>query len=328
MAWSDEPARVRIPATSANLGPGFDALGLALALYDEIEARVTTSGLSVEVTGEDGDAGEDNLVVRVMRAAFAEVAGGQPPGLALRCLNRIPHGRGLGSSASAIVGGVLAACALAGADPATDVLSLAARLEGHPDNVAPALLGGLTIAWDAPEGARAVRLEPNDAIHPVAIIAGAPVSTKVARGLLPDMVPHRDAAFNSGRAALLVAALTARPEALLDATADRLHQDYRAKAMPATFELVTRLRGAGIPAVISGAGPSVLAFPGAVPGEFPEAFLTALGQLMSIVGSTGQETGTAWNTSPLDVARDGASIVSAPPLQGSDRDADTSSPGR
>ena len=327
MAWSDEPVRVRVPATSANLGPGFDALGLALALFDEIEARVTASGLSVEVTGEDGDAGEDNLVVRVMRAAFDEVAGGQPSGLALRCVNRIPHGRGLGSSASAIVGGVLAACSLAGADPATDVLSLAARLEGHPDNVAPALLGGLTIAWDAPEGARAVRLEPNDAIHPVAIIAAAPVSTKVARGLLPDMVPHRDAAFNSGRAALLVAALTARPEALLDATADRLHQDYRSKAMPATYELVTRLRAADIPAAVSGAGPSVLAFPGA-DGEFPEAFLAGLSQLMSIVGSTGQETGTAWNTSPLDVARDGASIVCAPPLQGSDRDADTSSPGR
>lgn len=316
MTWSDEPVRVRVPATSANLGPGFDALGLALALFDEIEARVTPSGLSVEVTGEDGDAGEDNLVVRVMRAAFDSMPGGaQPPGLALRCLNRIPHGRGLGSSAAAIVGGVLAACALAGADPATDVLSLAARLEGHPDNVAPALLGGLTVAWDAPEGARAVRLEPNDAIHPVAIIAAAPVSTQVARGMLPDMVPHRDAAFNSGRAALLVAALTARPDALLDATADRLHQDYRSKAMPATYELVTRLRAADIPAVVSGAGPSVLAFPGAVGGEFPEAFLAALGQLMSIVGSTGQETGTAWNTSPLDVARDGASIVSTPPAR-------------
>jgi len=319
MAWADEPARVQVPATSANLGPGFDALGLALGLYDYVEARVTGGGLSIEVTGEGADladAGEKHLIVRAMRAVFSGIAGAQPPGLALRCVNRIPHGRGLGSSAAAIVAGVLAACVLADADPAVDVLSLASRLEGHPDNVAPALLGGLTIAWEAPGEARAVRLEPLESIRPVAIIAGAPVSTDVARGLLPEQVPHRDAAFNSGRAALMIAALTATPEALLDATADRLHQDYRAKAMPATYELVTRLRAAGVPAVVSGAGPSVL------------AFADTIEQVSAIVGSTGEETGTAWNTSPLDVARHGASIMSAPPTQGSDQDAGTSSPGR
>jgi homoserine kinase len=331
-AWSDQPVLVRVPATSANLGPGFDALGLALSLRDDIEARVTPGGLSVEVTGEAAEEGEGNLVVRAMRAAFDSIPGGaQPPGLALRCVNRIPHARGLGSSAAAIVGGVLAAHALAGVDPdALRVLSLASSLEGHPDNVAAALFGGLTIAWDTTDGVRAVHLEPLESIHPVAIIAAEPVSTQIARGLLPDMVPHRDAAFNSGRAALLVAALTADvggaswPDALLDATADRLHQDYRAKTMPATYELVTRLRAAGIPAVVSGAGPSVLAFAGAGAG----ADAGTRDQLLTIVGSTGAETGTAWNTSPLDVARDGASIVSKPPIQGSDRDADTSSPGR
>jgi homoserine kinase len=329
------PVRIRVPATSANLGPGFDALGLALTLYDEVEARVTEGGLTIQVTGEGADladAGENHLVVQAMRAAFGEL-GRQPPGLALRCVNRIPHGRGLGSSAAAIVAGILAARALAASGLAASglaasglaasglageaispaaALPLATRLEGHPDNVAAALLGGLTIAWDT----RAVRLEPLEAIRPVAIIAQDPVRTDVARGLLPDQVPHQDAAFNSGRSALLVAALTSSPEALLDATADRLHQDYRAKAMPATYDLVTRLRAAGVPAVVSGAGPSVLAFTGAVD------------QVTAIVDSTVEETGTAWSISPLDVARHGASIMSASPTRGSDCDAGTSSSGR
>ncbi len=309
------PVRIRVPATSANLGPGFDALGLALSLYDEVEARVTGGGLTIEVAGESADladAGESHLVVQAMRAAFDEL-GAQPPGLALRCVNRIPHGRGLGSSAAAIVAGILAARALAAETTSPEAaLPLATRLEGHPDNVAAALLGGLTIAWDT----RAVRLQPLEAIRPVAIIAQNRVGTEVARGLLPDQVPHQDAAFNSGRSALLVAALTSSPEALLDATADRLHQDYRAKAMPGTYDLVTRLRAAGVPAVVSGAGPSVLAFTGAVD------------QVTTIVDSTGEETGTAWSISPLDVARHGASIMSASPTRGSDRDAPASSSGR
>jgi homoserine kinase len=153
VSWSERPARVRAPATSANLGPGFDALGLALALHDEVEARVTDGGLVIEVAGEGGGtaaAGERHLVVRAMRAAFGAI-GGQPPGIALRCANAIPHGRGLGSSAAAICSGVLAARALAGADGTRlsdeAVFQLAVKLEGHPDNVAACLAGGLTIAW-------------------------------------------------------------------------------------------------------------------------------------------------------------------------------------
>ena len=170
MEWAEGPVRVRVPATSANLGPGFDTLGLALGLHDEVEARVTGSGLNIEVSGEGtadlADAGEKHLIVRAMRVAFDDLNLAQPPGLALRCVNRIPHGRGLGSSAAAIVAGVLAARALAGASVAPeDVLPLASVLEGHPDNVAPCLFGGLTIAWVAtgaaglPE-ARAIRLDP------------------------------------------------------------------------------------------------------------------------------------------------------------------------
>ncbi|HEY7275133.1 MAG TPA: homoserine kinase [Trebonia sp.] len=308
MGWADDPVRVRVPATSANLGPGFDTLGLALGLYDEVEARVTPAGLTIEVSGEGADdvlgAGEKHLVVRAMRVAFDDLNVAQPPGLALRCVNRIPHGRGLGSSAAAIVAGLVAARALAGAstDP-TDVLPLANVLEGHPDNVAPCLFGGLTIAWVAtgaaglPE-ARAVRLDPSPEVRPVAFIAPEPVSTKVARGLLPASVSHADAARNAGRAALLIAALTAHPGALIDGTEDKLHQDYRAPVMPHSHDLVTRLRAAGVPAVVSGAGPSVLAFLTENPTE------DVLKRLDSIAG----ETGIDWHISPLVVERQGASV--------------------
>jgi homoserine kinase len=238
-----------------------------------------------------------------MRVAFDDLGVDQPPGLALRCVNRIPHGRGLGSSAAAIVAGILAARALAGASVAPkDALPLASALEGHPDNVAPCLFGGLTVAWlaDSTATAHAVRLEPLQEIQPVAFIAPEPVSTKVARGLLPASVPHAHAARNAGRAALLVAALTARPDALFDASEDLLHQSYRAPVMPATHELVSRLRAAGVPAVVSGAGPSALAF---LTGEgIMDADLEKL-------DSIARETGTHWRITPLAVERHGASAV-------------------
>ncbi|HEY2166056.1 MAG TPA: homoserine kinase [Jatrophihabitantaceae bacterium] len=256
------PVRVRVPATSANLGPGFDALGLALARYDDVEAEVTASGLLVEVEGAGADVPKDetNLVVRAMRAGFAQL-GAEPPGLRLRSVNDIPHSRGLGSSAAAIVAGLLLSRGLV-ADgqarlDAQALLELATELEGHPDNVAPCLAGGLTIAWCAPR-AGAVRLSPHASVRPVALIPPFRASTEQARALLPAQVPHADAAFSAGRAALLVAALTTEPQLLLPATEDRLHQRYRAPAMPASTDLVATLRAAGLPAVISGAGPTVL----------------------------------------------------------------------
>jgi homoserine kinase len=262
-AFRGSAVHLRVPATSANLGPGFDALGLALALYDDLVARVGEEGLVVDIAGEGAELPRDetHLVVRAMRAAFDRM-GGQPRGLELSCANRIAHGRGLGSSAAAIVAGVLLARALVVGgeetlpDPA--VLDLAHSLEGHPDNVAACLLGGLTVAWVEDGAARAVRLDCSPVIAPVLLIPAHQVPTAETRGLVPDTVRHADAAANAGRAALLVAALTTAPQVLLAATEDRLHQSYRAPAMPETATLVDRLRAAGLAAVISGAGPSVL----------------------------------------------------------------------
>jgi homoserine kinase len=357
---------VRVPATSANLGPGFDSLGLALTLHDEVEVEVTRDGLSIEVIGEGAevaDRGEGHLVVKVIRQAFdvidARAAGGVDPvrsagprsagsrsagsrsagsrsagsrsagprpaaaarsgsagstrsgsagftgsgdvaavrpGLRLRCVNAIPHSRGLGSSAAAIVAGLIAARELHPYGRVLDdqaIFALATEIEGHPDNVAPCLAGGLTIAWHSPEGPRLARVDVDTEV--VVFVPDQRVATERARGLLPGAVPHEDAATNAGRAALLIAALTARPslapEALLAATEDRIHQDYRAPAMPASAALLRRLRGKGIPAVLSGAGPAVLAF-------------TTASQVDSIASILGN----GWHKRPLNVDPDGARV--------------------
>jgi homoserine kinase len=318
--WPDAPVVVRAPASSANLGPGFDALGLALSRHDVAVVRVTSGGLDIEVSGEGREtaaAGETHLVVRAMRAAF-DLLGGQPPGLALRSLNAIPHSRGLGSSAAAIITGILAARALArgGPDllPDPAVLQLATTLEGHPDNVAACLHGSLTIAWTAdragsadggqPAAPRMIRLPVLDEIRPVLCVPAEGIATATARGALPATVPHRDAAANAARSALLVAALTRDPSVLFDATEDYLHQRYRAEVMPGTADLLGRLRAAGVAAAISGAGPSVLALTvaGANPGP-------------DLVDSIAAETGIGWRISPLDIDRHGATLQTSVPAE-------------
>lgn len=256
---------VRVPATSANLGPGFDSLGLALAVYDELDVTTLPEGeVRVEVSGvgeHDVPRDASNLVVRSIARAF-EHAGVPLPGLHLRGRTVIPHGGGLGSSAAAIVAGLVAAQGLLEGVASLDLptlLELATELEGHPDNVAPALYGGLTIAWTAEHGPRAKKLIVHRGVSPLVCVPhGAVVSTQLARSLQPATVPYEDAVFNVSRSALLVAALTQSPELLLEATEDRLHQDYRASAMPATHALVQSLRARGFAAVVSGSGPSVL----------------------------------------------------------------------
>ena len=268
---------VRVPATSANLGPGYDCFGLALELRDEVVVTRSPSGVVVQVHGVGAGrlaCDETHLVVRGIGAAFA-AAGADRPGLELRCTNRIPHGGGQGSSAAAIVSGLLAGRALL-PDPSAlsddALLGLATALEGHPDNVAPALRGGFTLAFTDSSGlVRAVRRDVHPEVRAVMFTAAGSSATHVTRSLLPATVPHADAAANVARAALLTHALTVDPSWLLEATLDLLHQPYRAPAMPDTAVLVADLRAAGVPAVVSGAGPSVLVLTGSV--FDPEPFL-------------------------------------------------------
>jgi homoserine kinase len=312
--WSPRPVRVQVPATSANLGPGFDALGLALSLHDRVEAEVTGAGLAIEVTGQGEEtraAGEAHLVVRAMRAGFAAL-GGQPPGIALRCANDIPHGRGLGSSAAAICAGLLAARALvAGGETALPdgaLFQLAAELDGHPDNAAACLAGGITIAWTpqagavgappaAASGPRMLRLPVPAGLRAVLCLPPFPLATTAARQALPAAIPHADAAANAARSALLVAALTGAAEVLFTATEDFLHQPYRAAVMPDTAELVGRLRRAGLAAVVSGAGPAVLVL--AFEGQGPP---------LGTVDSIARGTGIDWHVTPLGIDRQGGHV--------------------
>jgi homoserine kinase len=290
--------RIRVPATSANLGPAFDCAGLALGLHDVVEFSTPSAGLEVAVTGEGFDSlpgNEDHLVVRAFRAASKEL-GWSPSGLRVVATNAIPQGRGMGSSAAAVVAGVLGAWALCPDVETIDagaVLRLTSDLEGHPDNVAPCLLGGAALSWLSESGARAARLEVAEEIAPVVFVPGSTLSTHVARGLLPDVVPHADAAFNAGRSALLVHAMTRDPALLLEATVDRLHQRQRGTAMPESLDLVDRLRAAGHAAVISGAGPSVLVL-----------------ARRAAVGAVTELTPAGWQARPLEVDPSGAHVLS------------------
>ena len=254
---------VRVPATSANLGPGFDALGLALALHNEVEAA-EADGVSVRIEGEGADrlpAGPDNVVARGVRLAF-DAAGGTFKGVALTCVNRIPTARGLGSSAAAWVGGLVAGNALLGEPLDGDaLLALATRAEGHPDNVAAALLGGLTVSCVDAERVTAIALPVPADVRWVVLVPAVSSSTAEARAVLPASVPHADAVFNVQRVALLLAALSAgRPAALRAALDDRLHQPYRLALFPWMPAVIDAARRSGaLGCVLSGAGPALLA---------------------------------------------------------------------
>jgi homoserine kinase len=267
-------AQVSVPASSANVGPGFDSFGLALELRDRYAAQILDEpNFDVDVSGEGANEvkkDSKNLVIKSMLRGF-EHMGTKPKGIALRALNVIPHGRGLGSSASAIVGGLALArsLVLTGEQYMSDddLITLATELEGHPDNVAAAFYGGATISWveksfvstgESKNIGRAVSLKVDDRIKALLLIPENQLATAKARKLLPESISHQDAVLNSSRSALLVHALAERPDLLFTSTQDLLHQSYRQSAMPKTIALVEKLRGAGLAAVVSGAGPSVM----------------------------------------------------------------------
>ena len=299
------PIQVQVPATSANLGPGFDSFGLALAMHDRYVAQILDdAGLDIDVTGEGADEvprTDKNLLVKAMNKGF-DFLGGKPKGIAVRALNVIPHGRGLGSSASAIIGGLSLARALVltGIDKMSDekLLQLATEMEGHPDNVAAALYGNAVVAWQedqhGKEIAQAISLSVDTRIRAIAFIPSTAVATSKARKMLPETIPHRDATRNSANSALLVHALTLRPDLLFRATQDFLHQSYRQDAMPASFALLTKLRAAGVAAFISGAGPTVLALHTGNESDVAELIRAA---------------GSKFEAKSLEIARTGATIL-------------------
>lgn len=265
---------LRVPASSANLGPGFDCVGLALGVWDECTVTVTAEpGLVIEVEGSGADSvprDESHLVVRTMITAWQYLDVPPPAGLHLRATNEVPHGRGMGSSATAIVGGVAAAHALAvrggalaGTELDLDVVNgIASALEGHPDNASASVYGGATLSVTDPgeplPRTRSVPLRLHPQIEAVVLVPEMTLSTHTARAVLPEVVPLATAAANSARTGLLVHALTAAPELLVEATHDLLHQEPRRPSYPQSMALVDTLRGAGLAATISGAGPSVL----------------------------------------------------------------------
>lgn len=259
---------VQVPASSANLGPGYDTLGIALSLYDTVEVEVTRSGLEVEIFGEGADElprDGSHLVVKAIRSAL-KAADVEVSGLRVVCTNSIPQSRGLGSSASAAVAGVAAGNGLAGFPLSEQqVVQLSSAFEGHPDNAAASVLGNAVVSWTTvpvdgrslPEY-RAATLDVHPSIKATALVPDFHASTQAVRRVLPSHVTHADAAFNVSRTAVNVAALTTYPDLLWEGTRDRLHQPYRADVLPVTAEWVNRLRNRGYAAYLSGAGPTVM----------------------------------------------------------------------
>ena len=252
---------VEVPATSANLGPGFDCFGLALDWRERVHLAVIDHGYQIEVSGEGAaelPRDESHLIIRAALVGLADL-GVRAPGLWLGCRNTIPHARGLGSSSAAIVAGLVAAAGLAASDARPEwLLGHANAIEGHPDNVAAAIYGGFVLAYEGRTGVAVAKGTVHRSIAAALFIPKTSVATEAARGLLPGTVPHVEAAANSGRAALLVHAMASEPDLLYDATCDWLHQGYREIAMPRSYELMKSLRGQGFAAMVSGAGPSVL----------------------------------------------------------------------
>lgn len=305
---------VSVPASTGNVGPGFDTLGLALEHRDEIELTVLESGLEFELQGEGSESvprTEDHLLVRAVRAAWRAAGLQEQPGMRIVARNRVPHGRGMGSSAACAVAGVVAGNALLAEQQRLDedaVFQVCAGMEGHPDNVAPALYGGLTISWGEPGAWRTAPVDVLPEIVPIVAIPNYEVSTALARSLLPETVDHREAARNAGRCALLIDAMSRRPEHLMPATADSLHQPFRAPAMEPSAALVAALREQGHAALISGAGPTVLVLSDSEPSA--DAAEKAIGELAAHQGPGSEHV--TWRVLRLSVPQQGAKVSEHP----------------
>lgn len=303
-------AAALVPATSANLGPGFDSFGIALELHNRFEAQladewhVTVRGEGAESLLSDGR----NLVAVAMARAFDE-AGAPEARAHITCDNRIPTGSGLGSSSSAIVAGLLLGRELAGADISDErLLELGADLEGHPDNVAAALFGGFTVCWLDEGAARCARFEPARGLAAVVVPAVAEFATTAARAMLPDAVPHGDAAFNVAHAGLLAAAIAAgRPELLGAALEDRLHEPYRATVvedLQVVHDILRRAGAAGV--ALSGAGPTVI---GLVAADTDEAAYALAVSVAQRAADGIRELSTRTSPVALRIDRAGARIL-------------------
>lgn len=303
-------AAVLVPASSANLGPGFDSFGLALDLHNRFEAELAEEW-RVEVEGEGAGSlptGAENVVALACARAFVE-AGADGRRAEIGCSNRVPTGSGLGSSSAAIVGGLLLGQALAGADFGPErLLEIAAELEGHPDNVAAALFGGFTVCWEESGAPRCARFEPARGLAVVVVPALGQLATSAARAMLPADVPHRDASFNVGHAGLLAAAIVSgRPELLGPALDDRLHQPYRTAAVADLPDVSRILRDAGVGGVaLSGAGPTVI---GLVAGDTDEAAHELAAEIAERAAARVRDLGTRRPPAALRIDRTGARLL-------------------
>lgn len=258
---------IRVPATSANCGSGFDTLGLACTLYNEVTYEITSSrGFQLEVTGEGAEYLKPcgrNLAFASFLRVWNEVTARERIGLKVTMHNRIPMSRGLGSSSSAIVAGIYAGNILSGNRFNDDeLLGFATEIEGHPDNVAPALLGGFTISYMDGRKAHSLRVEPAKPLKFIAVVPERRLPTVLARQAIPKTVSHHDAVFNTSRASLLVGALlSGEYQYLASGLEDKLHQPYRAHLVPGLDDVFEAARNAGAyNAIISGAGSTVMAY--------------------------------------------------------------------
>lgn len=305
---------VRVPATSANLGPGYDSLGVALCHYDELEVTRISEGLEFDICGAGSQSvprDSSHLVVRAMMRLWEVVGLEGLPGLHLRAKNNIPHSRGLGSSAAAIVSGVYAANALLPESlrkGAAELLTICSDMEGHPDNVAPCLDGNFALSYGELGQWYTLNVAVHEEIFPVVAIPEYEVSTASVRALIPEVVSHRDAAVNSAHTGLLTQSLHAYPEHLFAATEDLLHQQYRADAMRPSYELVCFLRERGYCAVISGAGPTVMVLGRSMSERSEVMDAIAEGLERSDIGEYGSEK-LFWRVLPVDIDREGAIVT-------------------